>query len=121
MKKIKEKYKDQDEEEKLMRMEILKSAGNKKNEPIQEENDDETQKKVERKPNADEKRPKPEKTKTDEATEAVEGDAVEDEDNVGDANDIDMLNSLTGCPQEEDEILFALPVVAPYNALQSYK
>lgn len=32
-----------------------------------------------------------------------------------------MLDSLTGTPLPEDEILFAVPVIAPYNALHSYK
>lgn len=35
--------------------------------------------------------------------------------------EVDMLDSLTGNPLPEDEILFAVPVVAPYNALQHYK
>ena len=35
--------------------------------------------------------------------------------------DVDMLDSLTGCPFAEDELLFAVPVVAPYNTLSSYK
>lgn len=37
------------------------------------------------------------------------------------AADIDMLDSLTGQPLPEDELLFAVPVVAPYNAIISYK
>lgn len=53
-------------------------------------------------------------------TEGAAAELDEDETPV-DANDTDMLNSLTGCPVEEDEILFALPVVAPYNALHNYK
>lgn len=35
--------------------------------------------------------------------------------------DVDMLESLTGCPFAEDELLFAIPVVAPYNTLTTYK
>lgn len=35
--------------------------------------------------------------------------------------DVDMLNSLTGQPLPEDELLFAIPMVAPYNAIMSYK
>lgn len=35
--------------------------------------------------------------------------------------EVDMLDSLTGNPLPEDEILFAVPVVAPYNSLQNYK
>lgn len=35
--------------------------------------------------------------------------------------DVDMLVSLTGQPVVEDELLFAVPVVAPYNTLSNYK
>lgn len=43
-----------------------------------------------------------------------------DED-VGPAPEVDMLDQLTGKPVAEDELLFAVPVVAPYNTLISYK
>lgn len=51
----------------------------------------------------------------------------EDEDDKEDPSevittvDIDMLNSLTGQPSPEDELLFAVPVIAPYNAIINYK
>lgn len=32
-----------------------------------------------------------------------------------------MLDSLTGVPYAEDELLFAVPVVAPYTAMTNYK
>ena len=35
--------------------------------------------------------------------------------------DVEMLTSLTGTPLVEDELIFAVPVVAPYNTLQNYK
>lgn len=120
LKKIKEKYKDQDEEEKQMRMQILKSAGNKKAESSKEEKDDEEEK-PQRKPggqNQGEKKQQYEK-KVAEPTDDAE--VADEDENQGDGTDIDMLNSLTGCPVEEDEILFALPVVAPYQALYNYK
>ena len=37
------------------------------------------------------------------------------------AADVDMLDSLTGIPVPEDELLFAIPVVAPYNTLHNFK
>ncbi|KAK3700284.1 hypothetical protein RRG08_033561 [Elysia crispata] len=43
----------------------------------------------------------------------------EDEANV--ASDEGLLNSLTGIPLPEDEILFAIPVCAPYSTLLNYK
>ena len=37
------------------------------------------------------------------------------------AADVDMIDSLTGQPLPEDEILFVIPIVAPYSTLQNYK
>ena len=47
-------------------------------------------------------------------------DNVDDED-AGPIPEVDMLDQLTGKPFSEDELLFAVPVVAPYNTLQNYK
>lgn len=117
LKKIKEKYKDQDEEEKQMRMEILKSAGKKKIETSAKEVEKPETEKPKRNPVQGEK--KPQQNRPPEA--GADLDAGDDDDTQGDSNDTDMLNSLTGLPAEEDELLFALPVVAPYNALHNYK
>lgn len=35
--------------------------------------------------------------------------------------DVNMVNALTGTPFEDDELLFAVPVIAPYNTLSNYK
>lgn len=45
----------------------------------------------------------------------------DDADNPTDQSEIQMLDSLTGIPCAEDELLFAVPVVAPYSALTNYK
>ncbi|XP_060068947.1 ribosome quality control complex subunit NEMF-like [Ylistrum balloti] len=37
------------------------------------------------------------------------------------ADDLQMLDSLTGIPVTEDELLYAIPVCAPYNCLTNYK
>ncbi|RNA10237.1 nuclear export mediator factor NEMF [Brachionus plicatilis] len=42
-----------------------------------------------------------------------------EEDNTQD--EIDVIDSLTGIPLDEDEILFCLTVCAPYSTLQNYK
>lgn len=44
-----------------------------------------------------------------------------DDDETGIQADIDMIDTLTGNPLPEDELLFAVPVVAPYNTLANYK
>lgn len=50
------------------------------------------------------------------------GDDDEDEDNVRRADDdLKLLNSLTGQPTPEDNLLYAIPVVAPYSAISNYK
>lgn len=129
LKKIKEKYKDQDEEEKLMRMGILKSAGITKCETSTgilgetEESESTPKPKQQQKP----QHKSPEKIiaedveDTEQAAEEGEAEIEEEETLVGGGNDLELLNSLTGLPHELDELLFALPVVAPYNALQNYK
>lgn len=35
--------------------------------------------------------------------------------------DVDVIDALTGQPLAEDELLFAVPVIAPYNTLTNYK
>ena len=37
------------------------------------------------------------------------------------ADEVDMLDTLTGMPMDEDELLFAVPVIAPYQTLHNYK
>lgn len=44
-----------------------------------------------------------------------------DDDESGVQADVDMIDALTGNPLPEDELLFAVPVVAPYNTLANYK
>lgn len=52
-----------------------------------------------------------------------ENDNSEDDeaDKITDPSETQMLDSLTGIPYAEDELLFAVPVVAPYSALTNYK
>ncbi|KAL5284694.1 NEMF family protein [Megaselia abdita] len=106
LKKMKAKYKDQDEEERELRMQILQSAGNKPSEAGNEEGNE-----IE-----NEKRKKPHergagKPQVD----------TEDLDDTPANADVDMLDSLTGVPHDEDELLFAIPIIAPYQALQNYQ
>lgn len=103
LKKIKEKYGDQDEEEREMRMKILKSDGQAAKDKKKKAQDEEIARTIRRTPQA----PKPRE--------------ADDEDETPAQADLDMLEALTGQPVEEDELLFAIPVVAPYQALQNYK
>ncbi|XP_057671845.1 ribosome quality control complex subunit NEMF homolog [Diorhabda carinulata] len=110
LKKIKEKYKDQDEEERRLRMEILQAPGNgkesKKNKKNKESNTDKN------------KKPVPKGPKQIAPKQPLE--EVDDDDTTVQA-DIDMIDALTGYPVTEDELLFAVPVIAPYNTLSNYK
>ncbi|XP_023716969.1 nuclear export mediator factor NEMF homolog isoform X3 [Cryptotermes secundus] len=122
LKKIKEKYKYQDEEERKLRMEILQSAGtgkdNKKGKKSKTSSSKDSTK-VEKKinPPRASRLAAPPKTAED-GEDSDGGEAVEE---VTVAADVDMLDSLTGMPVPEDELLFAVPVVAPYSTLLSYK
>uniref|UniRef100_A0A2R5LNK1 Putative rna-binding protein n=1 Tax=Ornithodoros turicata TaxID=34597 RepID=A0A2R5LNK1_9ACAR len=147
LKKIREKYKDQDEEERQLRMEILKSAGA----PKEPKRKGKKAKKLamaaksaavsQAKATAglqtkSDANPQPQQTaRLPEATSELKGtelkvvdpdaakdddDDVEEEVNAGD-EDKRLLASLTGCPVPEDGLIFAVPVAAPYIAMQNYK
>ena len=54
---------------------------------------------------------------------SIKDDDEEDEDEEEENSRVtqNMLDELTGCPVGDDELLFALPVCAPYSALSNYK
>lgn len=119
LKKIKEKYKDQDEDERLYKMGLLQAAS-----------------KMKESKKAQKKAEKPGKSKSQqrankiplpaplileaESEEELEPDP-EGEQQPGPDADSEMLQQLTGSPFADDELLFAVPVVAPYSALNHYK
>lgn len=134
-----EKYKDQDEEERRLRMEILASAGAPKElKGRKAKKGAKAQQSRQPKP-----RPKPQVTLEQpgvqdaaEETTATAQDAsllgkeeqdidARDEDEAEDENPRDeeqrLLGTLTGCPVAEDGLLYAVPVCAPYSAMQSFK
>ncbi|XP_034115608.1 ribosome quality control complex subunit NEMF homolog [Drosophila albomicans] len=110
LKKMKLKYKDQDEEERKIRMMILSSSGKDKL-PANDEKEDEKAIALKKGPNVD---------KTGESVPKNQID-IDENDDTPIGVDADLLDSLTGQPLEDDELLFAIPVVAPYQALQQYK
>ncbi|KAL4238275.1 hypothetical protein ACF0H5_002987 [Mactra antiquata] len=139
--KIKEKYKDQDEEERQLRMEILASAGSKKEDKKKKgKKDDRSQSTIQQQKQhqQQQQRKKPQLVDIiiqDVNDTKISDDAVNNkgtisvinddddkmEDDTQSNDDIQTLNSLTGIPHIEDELLFAVPVCAPYNALTNYK
>lgn len=109
LKKIKSKYRDQDEEERQLRMNILKSAGKDKVKVDDSNKNEEDKNKLNKMKRQFEPR------------QAINPDGEEETEDVTLSADVEMLDSLTGNPFEEDELLFAIPVVAPYQALHNYK
>ncbi|XP_064538835.1 ribosome quality control complex subunit NEMF homolog isoform X1 [Drosophila montana] len=110
LKKMKLKYKDQDDEEREIRMMILNSSGKDKLKINNGKNEE--------KPNILKKTAPVEKFVTAIPKNQIE---IEENDECPVTTDADLLDSLTGVPFDDDELLFAIPVVAPYQALQQYK
>ncbi|XP_067470744.1 ribosome quality control complex subunit NEMF-like isoform X2 [Thunnus thynnus] len=136
LKKIKEKYKDQDEEDRELRMQLLGSAGLTKEEKDKGKKGKKGKGKEEhvRKPVSQKPPPKPRNVET-KKPEQTEGGEVEegvpaeqedkeddvDQDNPGAEEAENLLTSLTGQPHVEDVLMFAVPVCAPYTALTNFK
>uniref|UniRef100_A0A8D8LLF6 Nuclear export mediator factor NEMF homolog n=2 Tax=Cacopsylla melanoneura TaxID=428564 RepID=A0A8D8LLF6_9HEMI len=129
LKKMKEKYKDQDEEERKLKMEILQSAGssNKENKKSKKGKKDKGGAGGGGGPKPDtrpaEAGPKPQTLPRapPKEGETEDGEEVEVENEPVVSAEVDMLDSLTGQPCNEDELLFAVPVIAPYVTLTNYK
>ncbi|KAG1651557.1 Nuclear export mediator factor NEMF [Nymphon striatum] len=125
LKKIRQKYKDQDEEERRLRMQILASAGTQ--EKVKKKKDIKAEKKVKHQQKTS-KAPAVvilhDETATADATLTVinEDQAESDDEDKGHKDELgNVLDSLTGCPNPDDELLFSIPICAPYGTLQSYK
>lgn len=146
LKKIKEKYADQDEEERLIRMALLAAAG--KSKGVEQSENEKNLPGTEAKLVTDASKicykckkaghmsrdcpEHPEETgqskadgRVDRGTSEMDRVAMEEDDihEIGDEekeklNDVDYL---TGNPLPIDVLLYAVPVCGPYNALQSYK
>lgn len=140
LKKIKEKYKDQDEEDRELMMQLLGSAGSNKEEKDKGKKGKKGKDESVKKAPSQKQPPKPRHVDAaakkneqagDEGEEktAQEGGAAEqddkeddvDQDNPGAEEAENLLTSLTGQPHPEDVLLFAVPVCAPYTALTNYK
>uniref|UniRef100_A0A1I7U324 NFACT-R_1 domain-containing protein n=1 Tax=Caenorhabditis tropicalis TaxID=1561998 RepID=A0A1I7U324_9PELO len=110
---VKQKYRDQTEDDLELHRELLKPHGKveekKEEEVVKEEVKSEA-------PKPEEKRPEKVEKKVEE-----EQEEAEEEDKEASAEEITLLSSLTAQPLDEDTLLFAVPVVAPYSALSTYK
>ena len=127
MKKIKEKYKDQDEEERELRMQILQGSqkeGGKKNKGNKDKKKEDqgggNKKGQQQGQKPKQQRPQQQQQKKEEELHIDEEEEEEDREAAA-KSETDMLDSLTGIPVQEDELLFSVPVVAPYNVMNAYR
>ncbi|RCI01748.1 hypothetical protein CU098_010885, partial [Rhizopus stolonifer] len=145
-KKIKEKYGDQDEDERQLRMELLgsnkgpqpKGKKAKRQAKAKEDKAALEKERAEFKKAAEEKEAKEKEVKEKESeevevldtgadekdTEAIRQMLKEENITMLEADEIanlSILDSITGNPLPEDIIHFAIPVCAPYPAIQKYK
>ncbi|CBI22840.3 unnamed protein product, partial [Vitis vinifera] len=135
LKKMKEKYADQDEEERSIRMALLASAGRAHKIDKEKENENADTGKGMKPVNGPEEAPKIcykckkvghlsrdylDNSATEMDRVAMEEDDIHEigEEEKGKLNDVDYL---TGNPLPNDILLYAVPVCGPYSALQTYK
>ncbi|XP_074347240.1 uncharacterized protein LOC141686080 [Apium graveolens] len=132
LKKMKEKYADQDEEERKIRMDLFASAGKVQNNIVEPKTEAVAVSKLATGPDVTTKicykckkaghLSRDCQGLQDEAEDrlAMEEDDINEigEDEKEKLNDVD---NLTGNPLPNDILLYAVPVCGPYNALQSYK
>ncbi|XP_066282400.1 ribosome quality control complex subunit NEMF-like isoform X1 [Branchiostoma lanceolatum] len=150
-KKMRKKYKDQDEEERQMRMELLRSEGNPEKEDKKKKGKKNKQKEQQQRPQSAQQKKQGKGGQAahafkdsmviheDDATVPIqahvqEGEVAKDEPESDEEKDAvlageniklveasSVLDTLTGCPHPEDILLFAIPVCAPYSAMNNFK
>ncbi|KAM3851382.1 ribosome quality control complex subunit NEMF [Vipera latastei] len=132
LKKIKEKYKDQDDEDRELIMKLLGSAGSNKEEKPKKTKKGKTNQESTKKQCQKQRRDqKPgQGTRIGELIPELEGAALDehlddkeeqDQDQNINEEGVALFDSLTGQPHQEDILLFAVPVCAPYTAMAGYK
>lgn len=131
LRKIKQRYGDQDDEERELRMKILASAGKQQN--AEAEVKDEAEAGDDGKSGEEDECEQNEVTTTEkEAEEPTKQQEIDEEERQDDLDDGDeelpttddltaILNSLTGMPISEDILLYGVPVCAPYSTMTNYK
>ena len=126
MKKIKEKYKDQDEEDRQVRMQLLGSAGNesKKKEQLKQQQQKQQQKTQNNKKKTDSVPSRPQSAAVTTAT--IDDDEVEQQEDEEEkakrlSEDARLLSTLTGQPTNEDPLTNVIGVCAPWVTLNNYK
>ncbi|EGC30763.1 hypothetical protein DICPUDRAFT_40970 [Dictyostelium purpureum] len=126
LKKIKEKYGHQDEEERIERMEILGSADivEKEDDESNDESSSDDENKEESEEAKELKRKSRKEKREAKLKEQEEIKKLLEEENTSKAVDdqtISNIDTLTGQPRDDDILHFAIPVVAPYSVFNNYK
>ncbi|CAF1615595.1 unnamed protein product [Adineta ricciae] len=129
LKKIKEKYKDQDEEDRQVRMQLLGSAGNEAKKKQQEQQQQKQQQKANNKDNKkrpDSTKSRPQSAATPAAAAVIDDDETEQQEDEEEkakrlSEDARLLSTLTGQPTSEDPLTNVIGVCAPWVALNNYK
>lgn len=122
LRKMKEKYKDQTVEEQMLRLQILQ-----KENAINSVSNTEEVKTISEIPSVlqdiiERDITERNERKANQVKYNPEDDEPDDDETMGTTGgDKELLNSLTGNPFDTDELLFAIPVIAPYLSLQNYK
>lgn len=117
---VKQKYRDQTDDDLELHRELLKPHGK-----LDEKSEDFEPKMTnfeQEKPKLEAKPIDFEPKKVEKGAEPVEEqqEEPEEEDKEANAEEQTLLSTLTAQPLEEDTLLFAVPVVAPYSALSTY-
>jgi len=127
LKKIKEKYKDQDEEDRQVRMQLLGSAGTQSKKKQQEQQkQQQQQQKTQNKNNKKKNESAPPRPQSGAAA-VIDEDEVEqqqeDEEEKAKrlSEDARLLSTLTGQPTIEDPLINVIGVCAPWVTLNNYK
>ncbi|CAG8537743.1 10624_t:CDS:10 [Paraglomus brasilianum] len=138
LRKMRERYADQDEEERQLRMELLGSNRGPQSRGRKERKDAERKATSQTGKDSARKGPKHEQTgetsentlenqaAVEELQEAEEVRQLFKDENItflegSEADNLTILDTLTGTPFADDILQFAVPVCAPYAALQKYK
>lgn len=123
---VKQKYRDQTDDDLELHKELLKPHG--KLEQKVEEDSEQLENLVKNMEKPAENEPKPSDLEPEKGKKAEKGaelveepEEPEEEDKEANAEEQTLLSTLTAQPLDEDTLLFAVPVVAPYSALSTYK
>ncbi|KAM7535365.1 hypothetical protein Aperf_G00000100439 [Anoplocephala perfoliata] len=141
MKRIKQKYADQDYEERQIRQQILQGANAKlsavhdfgksprKQESVQSDDEQMEKNELEEMPPQDEVESSDSGSENNDDSgkkdmgkfEIPEADVEQEEEALVGTAEVSTMETLTGLPTPEDTLLYAVPFCAPFSALQKYK